>query len=131
MSAPQKKPENWCAAAMIALFFVPWAQVLGVNGSGYDIAMLGSYAALAWAIPAAAALTVAISLSGKSARPMAIFAGLLPFAGLLYEMYTLRSRLFEVMAIGAYLTLAVGGLMLVSTAGVFGRVSAAKSRAHR
>ncbi|MBI3756213.1 MAG: hypothetical protein HY265_08645 [Deltaproteobacteria bacterium] len=115
-----KRGENWCAVAMIGFFFLPWVQFLGVNASGYDITKLGSYANWAWAIPVAAGLTVAFSFAVNNAKPLAIITGLLPFIGLAYVLSQMGKDLFHILAIGVYLTLVVGLLMILFASGVLG-----------
>ena len=119
MNAMQK-PENWCAIAMIGFFFMPWAQLFGISGSGYELSKFGSYGNWAWAIPVAAGLTLAISFAGNDAKPLHLITGTLPFAGLIYGMSQAGKDLFHVLAFGVYLTLAAGLLMILFANGVLG-----------
>lgn len=119
MNAVQK-PENWCAVAMIGFFFLPWAQLGGMNGSGYEISKLGSYANWAWAVPVAAGLTVALSFVVNNAKPLSITTGLLPFIGLAYGLSKVGKDIFHVLAIGVYLTFVAGLLMILFASGVLG-----------
>lgn len=123
MNAVQK-PENWCAVAMIGFFFLPWAQLGGLNGSGYDISKFGSYANWAWAVPVAAGLTVALSFVVNNAKPIAIITGILPFIGLAYGLLKVGKDIFHVLAIGVYLTLVTGFLMILFSSGVLGSKTA-------
>jgi len=113
-----KKPENWCAIGMIGFFFLPWAQLFGANGSGYELSKFGSYGNWAWVIPITAVVTLVISLSGNSAKPLHIVTGLLPYAGVAYGLSQMGKDLFHVLAIGVYLTLLAGLFMVLFASGV-------------
>jgi hypothetical protein len=115
-----KKPENWCAIAMICFFFLPWTQLLGINGSGYELSKLGSYGNWAWVIPIAAIVTLAISIAGNEAKPLHILTGLLPYVGVAYGLSQAGKDLFHFLAIGVYLTLVAGLFMIMFATGVLG-----------
>lgn len=102
------------AFAMLAAFLLPWAQVFGFGGSGYQITKLGSYANLAWLVPAGGAAYLILAFAGSPQRHLTgIAAGLLPWVALLYGISKVSTDLFQVLAIGAYITLAAGAALLV------------------
>jgi Tfp pilus assembly protein PilE/uncharacterized membrane protein YecN with MAPEG domain len=105
---------------MIGSFFLPWVQLFGMSGSGYELSKFGSYGNLAWVIPIAAVVTLVTSLAGNDAKRPHIVTGLLPYAGLAYGLSQIGKELFHVLAIGVYLTLVAGVLMVLFAAGVLG-----------
>lgn len=110
-----KRIDSAVALGLIAYFFMAWAQVFGLGVSGYTIGRVGSYANLAWAIPILSAIVIRVGMMGGDTRVLAAITGALPFVGLIYGLTKAGSNLFHVLAIGAYLTLA-GGAVLVLTA---------------
>jgi hypothetical protein len=98
---------------MILFFFMPWAQLLGFNASGYDLQKLGSYGNLAWLIPVFSGITIAAGFYGKRQKELGLLTGVLPLLGLVYALVKVGPVLFDVLAIGAYLTL-ITGIALVS-----------------
>ena len=90
---------------MIIFFFMPWAQLLGISVSGYDLQKLGSYGNLVWLIPVCSGITIAVGFYGKRQRELAQLTGALPILGLVYALVKVGPDLFHVLGIGAYLTL--------------------------
>ncbi|NUM77077.1 hypothetical protein HUU40_22190 [candidate division KSB1 bacterium] len=107
--------ESICAAGMIAAFFLPWAQIFGFSASGYNLGKLGSYANLAWLIPGMSVAVIALRLAGKSIKIAALITGLMPFVGLLYGVSKIGDKLFHVVGVGVYLTLALGLILILAS----------------
>lgn len=105
---------------MILFFFTPWAQLLGVSVSGYDLQKLGSYGNFAWLIPVSSGITIVAGLYGKSQTELAQLTGALPILGLVYGLVKVGSDLFHILAIGAYLTLLTGLALLFVTPRISG-----------
>ena len=88
-------------------------------------ANLGGEASLAWLIPLSSIAVVAVAFYEQSTRTnsfgkiSSIIAGALPFVGLLYGLSQIGKDLFEVLAIGAYLSLIIGLILILSGIGVF------------
>ena len=102
------------AFVMLAAFLMPWTQVFGFGGSGYQITKLGSYANFAWLVPASATAYLILAIAGSPQRHLAgIAAGLLPWVALLYGISKVTTDLFQVLAIGAYLTLIAAAVLLL------------------
>lgn len=112
-----KRIDSVVALSLIASFFMPWAQMLGLGVSGYTLGRIGSYANLAWAIPILSATIVLVALRGGDTRVLAVITGLLPFVALIYGLTKAGPDLFHVLAIGAYLTLAGGATLVLSSFG--------------
>jgi hypothetical protein len=100
------------AAAMLIGFFLPWAQLFGFGASGYNLGQLGSYGNLAWITPIGAALVLLLNLTQTAGRPFQVLVGLTPWLGLLYGLIKLGDVLFQVLSIGAYVTLVAATLLI-------------------
>ncbi len=107
------------AIALLVAFFLPWAKIFFFTGSGYDIGVqLGGQAKFVWSIPAAAVGIVALAFYGANTRVASIVAGLLP-ALIAVRVYSkLGGDLFEVLAIGSYVSLITGILLILFGVGV-------------
>jgi hypothetical protein len=108
------KVEISCAASIIIFFFLPWAQFMGLSASGYNLGDFGSYANLVWLIPGSSVLLIILAVNGKDLKIVGILTGVLPFLGLLYGFSEVGGDLFQILGIGAYLTL-ISALILVLT----------------
>ena len=106
----------YSAVGLIVSFFLPWVQVLGIGASGYNFSQLGSYGNLTWLIPISAGITLLLGLNGRDAKPLQWVTGLMPWALLAYALVEIGSDLFQGLAIGAYLSLLSGALLIVDTA---------------
>jgi branched-chain amino acid transport system permease protein len=119
-----KRPEVIIAGGLVVFFFLPWAQLFGFGVSGYNLGQLGSYGNLAWLILVGGIATIAaivLEADEALARMVAGVTGFLPWAGLLYGLSKVGTDLFQILSIGAYLTLLAGlalfwVALLVSTA---------------
>jgi hypothetical protein len=100
------------AGAMLLGFFLPWTQLFGLAATGYDLARLGSYGNFAWASPVGAALVLLLNLTQTGTRPLQVMAGLTPWLGLLYGLGKVGDNLFQMLSVGAYITL-LGAALLV------------------
>lgn len=49
-----RRPGNQIAIGLLGAFFLPWGQLAGISGSGFEIAQMGSYGTLAWIPPTGA-----------------------------------------------------------------------------
>ncbi|PIP06963.1 MAG: hypothetical protein CO012_03455 [Syntrophobacterales bacterium CG_4_8_14_3_um_filter_49_14] len=123
---PLQKTQIICAIGLFISFFLPWVKLFFFTGSGYDLAAnLGGEASLAWLIPLSSIAVVAVAFYEQSTRTnsfgkiSSIIAGALPFVGLLYGLSQIGKDLFEVLAIGAYLSLIIGLILILSGIGVF------------
>lgn len=113
------------AVGLLVAFFLPWFQLFGFGISGYGIARLGSYGNLAWAIPLLAGTTIVRSLTGHNARLIGMITGIVPIAGTVSFLYLLAQEVgapagellegaVHLFSIGAYLTIILGVVMLVT-----------------
>jgi hypothetical protein len=133
--AGPSRVEVLLAAALFALFFVPWFDVSGfVASSGYgmlrwtsrflddlpsrdfDVGMLVPY--LAVLIPLGAVAIILRSQLGYRSRRLAIATGLVAPFLLLYGLAREGGDLFKVLEAGAYLTLAFSLALLATGFGV-------------
>ena len=71
VGAWKPNPEELGCMALILFFFMPWAQLLGVSASGYELQKLGSYGNLAWLIPLGAVATIVAGFYGKRQKELA------------------------------------------------------------
>jgi hypothetical protein len=113
-AAPGLGPREWvsvCAAGLAICFFVPWIDLLIARPSGLDLQRDGA-GKLFWLLPALAAATIVAGFTGKSQKLPGILAGLTPFAFLAYGLVDAGSRLFDVMAPGAWVGLVLGAALL-------------------
>jgi hypothetical protein len=97
---------------MLLAFFLPWGQLLGEGVSGYTCGQIGSYANLVWLIPILASAVLIVALSAQDVPALRVACGGVPWLYLFYGVVRVGSDLFHVLAIGAYLTLLCGFLLL-------------------
>lgn len=121
-----QKIQISCAIGLFISFFLPWAKLFFFAGSGYDLAAnLGGEAKFAWLIPLSSIAVVAVAFYEHSTNTNnfgkigSIIAGALPFVFLLYGLSQIGKDLLEVLAIGAYLSLIIGLVLILSGLGVF------------
>lgn len=103
-----------CAAGLAASFFMPWIKVLLGHPSGFDLQKLGDMHKLYWSVPVFAAVAIVATLTKKSQRTAAQFAGAVPYVILLYWMMKFESKYMELLQnldYGAYLALVCGGVL--------------------
>jgi len=107
------------AIALLVAFFLPWGKVFFFTGSGYDLGgHLSGEAKFVWSIPAGAIAIIALAFYHVNTKTISAVTGILPFivVGRVYS--ELGRDLFEVLAIGAYLSLLVGVLLILFGVGV-------------
>jgi len=114
-----QKIEVILAIALLISFFLPWAKVFFFTGSGYNIGVhLGGEAKFVWAIPGAAIAIIGFAFYIVDTKVMSIITGILPFVvfGRVYS--ELGKDLFQILAIGAYISLIAGVLLILFGIGV-------------
>ena len=120
-----QKIEVILAIALLIAFFLPWAKVLFFTGSGYDIGVqLSGEAKFVWTIPGAAIAIIALAFYIVNTKVMSVIAGILPFVVVGRAYSELGKDLFQVLAIGAYISLIVGALLILFGIGVIKSPSA-------
>lgn len=118
-------PENWCTAAILIGFFLPWGPA-GI--SAFDIAKLGSEGNWLWLIPGGAGLTLAQSAAGGDSKSMGALTGLFPLTAVLFVWYKTGggTGLFHVAGYGMYVSVIAGVLLtLIATGLELGNAEAA------
>ena len=128
-----KKIENICAIVMLVAFFLPWVSFMGLSAAGYSIVgtlnnllAIGGESApwqvyLIYLVPLAAIgvlVTDYLKTDEKIARIVAIIAGVIPIAGIIYLLIQSGGEGFQVLAMGAYLTILAAIGMLLATFGI-------------
>jgi hypothetical protein len=104
-----------CSAGIIGCFFLPWVRILFGTPSGYDLQQLPSNEAkLIWAIPVAALLALLSALAKQGTVNMAQVAGGIPFVALVFYRIRLGDGFFQLLQVGAYLTLALSAILFVA-----------------
>ena len=114
-----QKIEVILAIALLIAFFLPWAKVFFFTGSGYNIGVhLGGEAKFVWAIPVAAIAIIALAFYIVDTKVMSIITGILPFVVFGRAYSEIGKDLFEILAIGAYISLFTGVLLILFGIGV-------------
>jgi hypothetical protein len=104
-----------CSLALIGCFFLPWIKFLFGTPSGYQLQQLPSdEAKLVWVIPVTALIALVAALTKKSVLVAAQAAGAMPFLALIYYRVKLGQELFQILQIGAYLSLALGAVLFIA-----------------
>ena len=111
--------EVLSAIALLVAFFLPWGKVFIFTGSGYDLGVhFSGEAKFVWSIPAGAIAIIALAFYRVNTKVISGITGILPFI-IVGRAYTeIGKDLFQVMAIGAYLTLLVGVLLILFGVGI-------------
>jgi len=104
---------NLCAAGLGISFFLPWAQILGVNLSGFTLQKTGDEQRLLWLIPIFCAITIIAGLAKSSQKIIGQLTGILPFCVGGYWYYKLGNDLFQVLTYGAFLSLICGAALFI------------------
>ena len=120
-TAPEKQTGNFdrtqlvnlCALGLGVSFFLPWAHVLFVSPTGFDLQKDGGGQLLLWLIPIMCVITIVLGFANTGQQIVARLAGVLPFFVGLYWYYQLKDDFFHVLAYGAYLSLFFGLLLLI------------------
>jgi hypothetical protein len=100
-----------CAAGLGVSFFLPWAQILGANISGFDLQKMGDLQRLLWSIPIFSAITVIAVITKRSQEAAGWITGMLPILVGGYWYTKLGSDMFHILAYGAFLSLAFGAVL--------------------
>jgi hypothetical protein len=104
---------NLCALGLGICFFLPWAQILGGNISGFDLQKAGGGQLLLWSIPVFCLITIFAGITKHSQTIAGRFTGALPFAVGVYWYMKLGQDMFQILTFGAYLSLAFGLALLI------------------
>jgi hypothetical protein len=104
---------NLCAAGLGVSFFLPWAQFLGGNVSGFDLQKVGDGQLLLWLIPIFCVITFFAGVTKRSQKIASQLTGALPFCVGIYWYNRIGSDLFHILAYGAYFSLAFGAALFV------------------
>jgi hypothetical protein len=100
-----------CAAGLGVSFFLPWAQILGANISGFDLQKMGDQQRLLWAIPIFCAITIIAGITKRSQEVAGWITGILPILVGTYWYFQLGNDMFHILAYGAFLSLAFGAVL--------------------
>ena len=118
---------------MLVAFFLPWVSFMGLSAAGYSIVgtlnnflAIGGESApwqvyLIFLVPLAAVgvlVTDFLKTDEKIARIVAIVAGVIPVAGIIYLLIQSEGEGFKVLAMGAYLTVIAAIVMLLAVFGI-------------
>jgi hypothetical protein len=104
---------NLCALGLGISFFLPWANILGGNISGFDLQKAGDGQLLLWSIPIFCAITIIAGMTKRSQQIAGQLSGVLPFAVGVFWYMKLGQDMFQILAFGAYLSLACGLALLI------------------
>tara|TARA_Y100001970_G_scaffold147465_1_gene181063 strand:+ start:891 stop:1319 length:429 start_codon:yes stop_codon:yes gene_type:complete len=134
-----KKIENICAIVLLVAFFLPWVSVFGMSASGFSIpgivsqfsqlgsSISGESASVPWQVylvylvPLTAVgvlVTDFLKTDEMIARIVAILAGVVPIAGVIYMLIQGGGEVFSYLGFGAYLTILAAIGMLLATFGI-------------
>jgi hypothetical protein len=96
-------------------FFLPWINLLFGRPSGYDLQQLPSEEVkLVWLIPLTALLALFSAIAKTGVLTTSQIAGAMPFLALIYYRVKLGEELFQILQIGAYLSLALGAVLFIA-----------------
>ena len=104
---------NLCALGLGISFFLPWANIFGANISGFELQKAGGGQLLLWLIPIFSAITIIAGMTKRSQQIAGQLSGVLPFAVGVFWYIKLGQDMFQVLAFGAYLSLACGLALLI------------------
>lgn len=104
---------NLCAAVLGVSFFLPWAQIFGVNVSGFSLQKLGDAQRLLWLIPILCAITIVAGVTKQSQKIVGQLTGILPFCVGGYWLYKLGSDMLHILTYGALLSLICGAALFI------------------
>ena len=98
-------------------FFLPWFSVLGQKVSGFDLFKMettGINGRLLIVIPGVALMSLLTAIGKlEQARGMSILAGCLPLIVLAYFWSQEGSGIFQILGVGAHLSLLLAGLLVL------------------
>jgi len=121
------------AAVIVVAFFLPWVK-FGGSFAGYEIPdiarVVGKATSLKawtgkfdinvylvyvlWLVPICAAAVLAMGVMGKDATKVAWFPAVVPVAGFLYGLVRAGMDIFSYIALGGWLTIVAGLVMLLA-----------------
>ncbi len=104
-------PSFIAALGMCAAFFMPWLSIMGAGIAGNTLGQIGSEGKAAWIVLLLAGLS-AVTHFAAPMKPLNVAAGVAPFVMLVYYANKMGDKLFEVLGVGAWVTLGCG-LVLV------------------
>jgi hypothetical protein len=104
---------NLCALGLGVSFFLPWANVLFANLSGFDLQKIGDEQRLLWLIPIFCVITIFAGVIKRGQQIAGQLTGTLPFLAGIYWYYQIRDDLFHILLYGAYLSLIFGAALFV------------------
>ena len=107
-------PATLFAALLIEAFWLPWLKAVGIPVSGMALALEPGIWRLLWLIPAAGGCAILAGLPGLRQREVAQAAGFVPWLALIYPLTQAGPQLFEAFEIGIWVSLATGGLLILS-----------------
>ena len=100
---------------LMGSFFLPWIKFLMATPSGYDLQQIPSEEAkLIWIIPITALLALVATIIKKGVSSFSQIAGAMPFLALMYYRVKLGAGFFQILQIGAYLSLALAAILFVA-----------------
>ncbi|WP_395746660.1 hypothetical protein [Prosthecobacter sp.] len=110
----QNLPSFLASVGMGAAFFMPWMTVMGAFGvSGSTLGNFGGQGQAAWVVLILAVLS-AIMHFVKPSKGLNVLAGVVPFFMLMYFASKIGKDLFQVLSIGAWLTLGCGLVLIIA-----------------
>jgi hypothetical protein len=112
-SACRTQLVSLCAIGLGVSFFLPWAHILFASPSGFDLQKDGGGQLLLWLIPFFCVVTIVAGFANASQHVAARITGVLPFLVGVYCYSQIKDDLFHVLAVGAYLSLFFGLLLLI------------------
>lgn len=115
------KPEVLLALGLLFAFFLPWVKLFFFKGSGYDVGIhLSGKAQVVWLFPVMAVAVIGAAIQNIRTSLICLIAGALPYVALAWGASRLKSDVFRVLTIGAYVSLLFGaGLLLVGLRSLF------------
>ena len=113
ISLTRAQLTNLCAAGLGISFFLPWAQVLGANLSGFDLQKVGDAQLFLWLIPIFCTITILAGMTKRSQKIAGQLSGALPYCVGIYWYKRLGSDLTHILTYGAYLSLICGAALFI------------------
>jgi len=136
------KFENYCAIGLLVLFFLPWLEIGGdfasLSVKGYQIpdiahdigkgveqfkGLLGGsgktdpqvfWYYLIYLIPVFSVITIILGIMGKNVKATGFLAGATAIGWFIYALIKMGTDLFDIMTVGAYLTLLCAIIMILA-----------------
>jgi hypothetical protein len=112
-SSARTQLANLCALGLGISFFLPWAHILFVSPSGFDLQKDGGGQLLLWFIPIFCVITIVSGFAKAGQHIAARLTGVLPYLIGIYWYSQIKNDLFQMLTYGAYLSLFFGLLLLI------------------